>query len=337
MSYIEFKNIHKEYGNQNIFTDFSFSIEKGDFVTLLGPSGCGKSTLLRCLAGFENISKGHIFLDGIDITQKRPQERNVGMIFQQYSLFPTMTVYENIAFGLKMQQYSKHEIQKRIHEMLTMVDLQDSENKYPSQLSGGQQQRVALARCLVTQPKVLLLDEPFSAIDAKLRKSLQHKLRTIHKELGITSIFVTHDQDEAMILSDIIHVTNKGTIEQSGTALELYSNPQSHFVASFIGNNNILTQDEYFSISNEHCSYKYIVIRPELIALQDSPCTEKDTLCTKGRIVSCRHQGNIINYQVDLQGVPITVEKISESKNIYSANQILYVCIKKSDINYINS
>ncbi len=337
MSYIEFKNVNKEFENQSIFSNFNFQVKKGDFVTLLGPSGCGKSTLLRCLAGFEPISSGHIFLDGVDITKKSPQERNIGMIFQQYSLFPTMTVYENIAFGLKMQRCNKKEAQERIEDIITMVDLQGNEKKYPSQLSGGQQQRVALARGLVTRPKVLLLDEPFSAIDAKLRKSLQHKLRTIHKNLGMTSIFVTHDQDEAMILSDVIHVTNKGNIEQSGTALDLYNKPQTHFVASFIGNNNILTQEEYFIISSEINEQKYIIIRPETIELSHTPCENKNAICHKGRIISCRHQGNIIHYHVDIQGVQVSVEKISESRNIYHENECLYVSINRDAINYVDA
>ncbi len=336
MSYIEFKNVCKEFENQSIFSNFNFQVNKGDFVTLLGPSGCGKSTLLRCLAGFEPISSGHIFLDGVDITKKKPQERNIGMIFQQYSLFPTMTVYENIAFGLKMQKYSKKVAQEHIEDIITMVDLQGNEKKYPSQLSGGQQQRVALARSLVTRPKVLLLDEPFSAIDAKLRKSLQHKLRTIHKNLGMTSIFVTHDQDEAMILSDVIHVTNKGTIEQSGTALELYNTPKSHFVASFIGNNNILTQEEYFTLSNEHCAQKHIIIRPETLELSHTPCQDTNAFCHKGRIISCRYQGNIIHYHVNIQGIQISVEKLSESSNVFHENECVYVSIHKNTLNYVD-
>lgn len=203
MAYIEFKNIDKYFGKQHVLKNLSLSVEKGQFVTLLGASGCGKSTLLRALAGLTNINSGSIFLGGEDITYKSPNKRNIGMIFQQYSLFPTMNVYNNVSFGLRMRNMDKDQIFSLVSNAIKMVNLEGSEKKYPSQLSGGEQQRVALARCIVTQPKVLLLDEPFSAIDAKLRKSLQSRIKEIHKELGMTSIFVTHDQDEAMTMSSI--------------------------------------------------------------------------------------------------------------------------------------
>ena len=193
MAYITFEHIDQYYGSQHVLKDLNLSVEKGAFVTLLGPSGCGKSTLLRCLAGLEPVSHGRILLDGEDITHKAPRVRHVGMIFQQYSLFPTMTVAGNIAFGLKIQGVCRSEIAERVREVLEIVDLKGSEKKYPSQLSGGEQQRVALCRSLVTKPKVLLMDEPFSAIDAKLRKELQTRIKEIHEQLGMTTLFVTHD------------------------------------------------------------------------------------------------------------------------------------------------
>ena len=191
-------------------------VEKGELLTLLGPSGCGKSTLLRCLAGLEAVQEGQIFLEDQDITNLDARLRQIGMVFQQYSLFPNMTVEQNLAFGLKIQKLSKEEMKEEITKALKMIGMEDKRNSYPNQLSGGQQQRVALARAIVTKPKVLLLDEPLSAIDAKLRKNLQIEIRRIQKELNITTIFVTHDQDEAMIMSDRICLLNEGEIEQLG-------------------------------------------------------------------------------------------------------------------------
>lgn len=194
MSYIRFENLSKNYGQKEVLKDINLEIEKGTLVTLLGPSGCGKSTLLRCLAGLETVSSGKIFLDGKDITDISPRDRGIGMVFQQYSLFPNMTVEQNIAFGLKIKKTDKKVIQEKVNDIISIVGLKEQVKQYPSQLSGGQQQRAALARAIVTEPKVLLLDEPLSAIDALLRHSLQIEIRRIQQELGITAIFVTHDQ-----------------------------------------------------------------------------------------------------------------------------------------------
>ena len=200
MAYIEFRNITKMFGDNRVLDEITMEVQKGDLVTLLGPSGCGKSTRLRCLSGLESVTEGQIFLDGEDITETPPSQRNVGMVFQQYSLFPNMTVEQNIAFGLKMKKAAPEVIDEKVRGAIRMVELEGKEKSYPANLSGGQQQRVALARSIVMEPKVLLLDEPLSAIDAKLRKSLQSSIRQIHKELGLTTIFVTHDQDEAMVM-----------------------------------------------------------------------------------------------------------------------------------------
>lgn len=210
MSYINFENIVKDYGQNKVLKGINLQIEKGKLITLLGPSGCGKSTLLRCLAGLEQVTSGHIYLDGEDITALAPQKRNVGMVFQQYSLFPNMTVEQNIGFGLKMQKIPNDIIADKVKDAIELVELKGKEKSYPANLSGGQQQRVALARSIVMGPKVLLLDEPLSAIDAKLRKSLQSRIREIHNELNLTTIFVTHDQDEAMVMSDVIQLFNQG-------------------------------------------------------------------------------------------------------------------------------
>ena len=202
MSYIEFKNVKKSFEDTEVLKGISLSIEKGEFISLLGPSGCGKSTLLRCLSGLEEVTEGSFVLDGKDITKDAPQKRNIGMVFQQYSLFPNMNVEQNLAFGLEIKKVPKEQIKKEVQSALEMVGLLDKKKAYPANLSGGQQQRVALARAIVSKPKVLLLDEPLSAIDAKLRKNLQIEIRRIQKELNITTIFVTHDQDEAMLMSD---------------------------------------------------------------------------------------------------------------------------------------
>ena len=212
MSYIEFKNIHKRFGDVHVLKGIDLTIEQGEFVTLLGPSGCGKSTLLRCFSGLETVSEGQIFLDGVDITGFTPKQRKIGMVFQQYSLFPNMTVRQNVAFGLQIQKKDKAVIDEKVRETLEIVGLSEKIDQYPRQLSGGQQQRVALARAIVMEPKVLLLDEPLSAIDALLRRNLQVEIRKIQQKLGITAIFVTHDQEEAMVMSDTIHLFNLGKI-----------------------------------------------------------------------------------------------------------------------------
>ena len=222
MSYIRFENIVKSFGSNTVLKDINLEVEKGQLVTLLGPSGCGKSTLLRCLSGLETVTSGKVYLDDRDITDVNPKDRDIGMVFQQYSLFPNMDVAQNVAFGLKMKKVPNAEIDKRVKEMVDIVGLSDHLHHYPSELSGGQQQRAALARAMVTNPKVLLLDEPLSAIDALLRHSLQVEIRRIQQELNMTAIFVTHDQDEAMVMSDVIHLMYNGKIEQSATPTEMY-------------------------------------------------------------------------------------------------------------------
>ena len=225
MGYIRFENIVKNFGSTQVLKNINLDIEKGQLVTLLGPSGCGKSTLLRCLAGLETVTSGKIWLDGKEITNVEPRKRDIGMVFQQYSLFPNLTVEKNVAFGLQLKKMSKNQIDTKVKEMLEIVGLGDKGKNYPSQLSGGQQQRAALARAIVTEPKVLLLDEPLSAIDALLRKSLQMEIRRIQRETDITAIFVTHDQNEAMVMSDMIHLLYDGKIEQSAEPAQMYITP----------------------------------------------------------------------------------------------------------------
>ncbi|MBR5183078.1 MAG: ABC transporter ATP-binding protein, partial [Bacteroidales bacterium] len=237
---IELNNISKSFGDKVILDDVSIRVKKGEFVTLLGPSGCGKTTLLRLLAGFGQADKGEIRINGNDYTDVPPHLRPVNTVFQKYALFPHLDVYENIAFGLKLQKVPENEIDKIVRKVLKMVSMNDYEDRDVESLSGGQQQRVAIARAIANQPTVLLLDEPLAALDLKMRKDMQIELKEMHKKLGITFIYVTHDQEEALTLSDTIIVMNEGKIQQIGTPTDIYNEPQNSFVADFIGESNIL-------------------------------------------------------------------------------------------------
>jgi putative spermidine/putrescine transport system ATP-binding protein len=238
MIHLTLSNISKEYGSTSVVQDFNLEVEKGEFVSFLGPSGCGKTTTLRMVAGFEIPTTGTITMDGVDITKNAPNQRNVGMIFQAYALFPNMTVAQNIGFGLQIRRESKSVIKQRVDEMLALIRLEQHADKYPFQLSGGQQQRVALARALANQPQILLLDEPLSALDAKIRVQLRAEIRAIQRKTGITAIFVTHDQEEALSISDRVVVMYEGKMEQVGTPFEIYNFPQTAFVANFVGTLN---------------------------------------------------------------------------------------------------
>lgn len=243
MSYLTLSGITKQFGDTVVVDNFDLEIGKGEFVSFLGPSGCGKTTTLRMVAGFEIPTAGRINLDGADITDRAPNQRNVGMIFQSYALFPNMTVAQNIGFGLSVRKETKEMVKQRVDEMINLINLEEHANKFPYQLSGGQQQRVSLARALAIHPQVLLLDEPLSALDAKIRVSLRAEIRAIQRRLGITAIFVTHDQEEALSISDRIVVMNAGLIEQVGTPFEIYNFPQTQFVANFVGSLNNATAE----------------------------------------------------------------------------------------------
>jgi putative spermidine/putrescine transport system ATP-binding protein len=238
MTYLSISNVTKKFGDTVVVDNFNLDIAKGEFVSFLGPSGCGKTTTLRMVAGFETPTSGKIMLDGVDITDKAPNQRNVGMIFQSYALFPNMTVEQNIGFGLTVRKLEKNVVNQRVSEMVSLINLEKHAHKYPYQLSGGQQQRVSLARALANRPQVLLLDEPLSALDAKIRVTLRSEIRAIQKSLGITAIFVTHDQEEALSISDRIVVMNVGEMEQVGTPFEIYNFPKTRFVANFVGSLN---------------------------------------------------------------------------------------------------
>ena len=237
---IELKNISKNFEDQQVLKGIDLNIYENEFITLLGPSGCGKTTLLRIIGGFEEPSNGQLIFDGKDISKVPPYKREVNTVFQKYALFPFLNVADNIAFGLNLKKMDKDVIEKKVSRMLELVGLKGFEKRDVTLLSGGQQQRVAIARALVNEPKVLLLDEPLGALDAKLRKDMQTELKKIQKEVGITFIFVTHDQEEALSMSDTIVVLNDGVIQQIGTPMDIYNEPQNRFVAEFIGESNII-------------------------------------------------------------------------------------------------
>ena len=325
MSYLSIRGLHKSYGATSIFSDIHCEIGKGEFVTLLGPSGCGKSTLLRCIAGLTEVGGGQILLDGEDLVPQAPQKRGIGMVFQSYALFPNMTVQQNVAFGLRMQKVAKEESAQRVREALAMVELGDFAARYPHQLSGGQCQRVALARSLVTRPRLLLLDEPLSALDARIRKHLREQIRTIQQELGLTTIFVTHDQEEALVMSDRIFLMNAGKIVQSGDAETLYTAPVDAFAAGFIGNYNLLDADTASRLLGRPIGSR-IAIRPEAIQLGGEGGIE-------GQIRSHSLLGNVIRYRVEARGVELLVDVLNRAaSDMHGSGQRIALCIDAAAI-----
>ncbi|WP_313458725.1 ABC transporter ATP-binding protein [Pseudomonas sp.] len=305
MSFVSVQNLQKSYAASSVFENIDCQIERGEFVTLLGPSGCGKSTLLRCIAGLTPVDAGKILLDGQDIVPLSPQKRGIGMVFQSYALFPNMTVEQNVAFGLRMQKVKSSESQARVREALALVELGSFAARYPHQLSGGQCQRVALARSLVTRPRLLLLDEPLSALDARIRKHLREQIRAIQRELGLTTIFVTHDQEEALTLSDRIFLMNQGRIVQSGDAETLYTAPVDLFAAGFIGNYNLLDADSASRVLQRPVTSR-LAIRPESISL--GLIGELDAVVRSHSLL-----GNVIRYRVQVREVELVVDVLNRS------------------------
>lgn len=306
MRYLNVTQLNKSYGPTTIFENIDFSADEGEFVTLLGPSGCGKSTLLRCIAGLTDVDSGTILLQGQDLVPLPPQKRTIGMVFQSYALFPNMTVEKNVAFGLKMQKLPAGEIQQRVMEALALVELTDFARRYPHQLSGGQCQRVALARSLVTRPRLLLLDEPLSALDARIRRHLREQIRHIQQELKLTTIFVTHDQEEALTLSDRIVLMNRGRIVQNGNAETLYTQPVDLFAAGFIGNYNLLSAEQATQLTGQPFSSQ-VAIRPESIQL----CAPQAGIAAT--ILSHSLLGNVIRYRVLANQVELSVDVLNRS------------------------
>jgi putative spermidine/putrescine transport system ATP-binding protein len=317
MSSLSIQNVTKYFGQDKVLDQLNLEVEKGEMVTLLGPSGCGKSTLLRCISGLTVMEEGAIILEGQDISAVPPKSRNVGMVFQSYELFPNMTVYDNIAFGLKMHKMPSQQIRKRVDEMIQVIDLPNKMNAYPHELSGGQQQRVALARSLAIQPKVMLMDEPLSALDAKIRRNLRVELRSIQKKLGMTTVFVTHDQEEALTISDRVCVMNKGKIVQMGSPEEIYTHPRTEFVARFIGNYNILSTEQ-LKVFNGRVSItgNQFAIRPEsmqLSSLLTNSQAEFLGLEAECEILEATVLGNIMRYVVAVKGLKLTVDALNIS------------------------
>ncbi|WZL73985.1 ABC transporter ATP-binding protein [Clostridiaceae bacterium 35-E11] len=315
MSFLVVKEVEKKFEDLQVLKKVNLSIEKGKLITLLGPSGSGKSTLLRCIAGLEEISGGSIIVNGEDITHKEPKDRDVGMVFQQYVLFPNMNVYDNIAFGMKLRKIDKKEIDKRVQEVLGIVELKDKKDAYPHQLSGGQQQRVALARSIVLHPKILLFDEPLSALDRKIRKSLQIAIKKIQRQLDITSVFVTHDQEEAMTISDEIYVMNGGKIEQSGTPREIYKNPKTSFIARFIGAYNVIDKESFQKCFHQPIKGKEIAIRPEVmdITKEEVIPSQNDIVLKNCVVTDVSIIGNVIRYEVKNKNLTFNVDVMNKN------------------------
>ena len=336
---IDIKHVSKWFGDKQVLDDVSLCIRKGEFVTILGPSGCGKTTLLRILAGFDTASEGEILLEGSDITQTPPHQRPMNTVFQRYALFPHLNVYDNIAFGLKLKKEKDNIIENRVRRALKMVGMTDYEHRDVNSLSGGQQQRVAIARAIVNQPTVLLLDEPLAALDLKMRKDMQMELKEMHKTLGITFIYVTHDQEEALTLSDTIVVMSEGVIQQIGTPTDIYNEPENCFVADFIGESNILngTMIEDRLVRFMGTEFKCVdegfgenvpvdvVIRPEDIYIM----AHTENAMLHGRVSSCIFKG--VHYEMTVQ-LPNGYELMVQDYNAFEPDTEVSLIIKPSDI-----
>ena len=338
---IELKNISKSFNSESILSNFNFTLYENKFITILGPSGSGKTTIIKLIAGFESVDTGEIILNNIKVNNIPPNKREVNTVFQNYSLFPHMTVYENIAFGLRMKKKNKDYIEQAVTEVLKMIKMENFASRKPDQLSGGQQQRVAVARAIVNKPLILLLDEPLSALDEKLRKEMQVELKSIQQDLGITFILVTHDQEEALSISDNVIVLNNGKIEQIGSPKEIYEHPVNSFVASFVGELNILdakiktiNQNQLTIVVEEIYTYQIqnknnfvvqdkikLLIRPEKLRLALSK--EKSTSNNlKGQIIEIRYRGSLLDYIILINNTKkLTVTMLqNKDANIFNYN-----------------
>ena len=325
--YVEMKNIYKRYGDFLASDNVSFGIEKGKLVARLGPSGRGKTTLLRMIAGLENPNSGDIFIDGKRVNDIPASKRGIGFVFQNYALFRYMTVFDNVAFGLELQKMPKKQIKERVKELLELTGLSGMEKRYPNQLSGGQRQRVAFARALAPNPQVLLLDEPFAAIDAKVRTELRSWLKEMVEKLGITSIFVTHDQDEAVEVADEIIITNHGTIEQMGMPVEIYKSPGTPFVAKFIGRSSVVEEYGKLKGFDQVEGADRAVIRPEFIKISKSGKLDQYISAAEtGVVKDVVFRGNRIDITVDINGIEVVGERSLE-KDLVSVGETVHVLI----------
>ncbi len=326
MTHLELTHIHKSFGSAAAVADFNLAVEQGEFVSFLGPSGCGKTTTLRMIAGFELPTSGKIAIDGADLTYTPPNKRNVGMVFQSYALFPNMTVAQNVGYGLKIAGKTKAEIEARVQEMLALIQMGKFAARYPYQLSGGQQQRVALARALAIRPQVLLLDEPLSALDAKIRLELRQEIRRIQQQLGITTIYVTHDQEEALSLSDRIVVMSQGKIEQVGTPTEIYNEPATEFVAQFVGHINLLPVEVVTPAEGvvrlggqviRAGRFGHLNGRPVRLAVRPeelNPGFVEGVNNLRGRVESVTYLGSIVRIRVEVEGHLLALDMFNERR-----------------------
>ena len=336
---VKLENYSKSFNKKEIIKDINLEVYEGEFLTLLGSSGCGKTTILRSISGLDYPTTGKIYIDGKDVTKLEPPKRQVNTIFQNYALFPLMTIEENIGFGLKMKKTPKEIINKRVQEMLELVHLQGYEKRKPSELSGGEQQRVSIVRGLINNPKVLLLDEPLSALDLKLRKKMQIELKQLQKKLGITFIYVTHDQEEALSMSDRIVVLKDGKIEQIGSPIEVYENPKTLYVADFLGEANVFEStileitneksrviiddnDKCFILKNDNKVNDKIniIIRPENIKISKTP---KENNCFEGQIYDQIYDGAFTKILIKYNKKTIKV-LISGNDKLYNKGDIVY-------------
>ncbi len=355
---VEIQGVSKYFEEVKVLDNICLSINKGEFFSILGPSGCGKTTLLRIIAGFERPDSGKIIIDGVDYTDVPPYKRPVNMVFQNYALFPHLNVFENVAFGLRYQNLGRLEVKKKVFEVLELVKLTGLENRKPSELSGGQKQRVALARALVLKPKVLLLDEPLNALDPKLRKEMQIELKKLQHEVGITFIFVTHDQEEALSISDRIAVINAGRIEQVGTGYEIFEKPRTEFVASFMGARNLFTGNlrklnKYvfevelpnlarFKISVNKVNSKFnstsgelkFVVRPEKIFIRKTPLKNQAFVSIPTIVESRVYYGASTSWVLKANGFLIFVEEqnrdVKFRHNFYPGEEVYAVWEKRN-------
>ena len=326
---IELKNIVVQFGEFTALHDINVHVKEGEFFTFLGPSGCGKTTTLRTITGFINPVSGTVHVKDRDITHVPIEDRNIGIVFQSYALFPTMTVYDNIAFGLKIKKLKKQEIDKKVREIAKKVDLSDEQlKKAVSQLSGGQQQRVAIARALVTGPAIICMDEPLSNLDAKLRVQLRNELKRMQQEFGITTIYVTHDQEEALTLSDRIAVFNKGYIEQIGTPNEVYNHSATEFVCNFIGDINRLSGEVSQKLGVDPAMNNYM--RLERIHVNVEPAA--DDVVIPGVVRSREYYGLYIKYSIDLGSQMIMVIEKNDGINIYETGQQVNAVLNRRDV-----
>ncbi len=321
MTFLTISHLEKSFGPNRVVKDFNLEVEKGEFISLLGPSGCGKTTVLRMVAGFETPTSGLITIDGADVLRLKPNRRNIGMVFQSYALFPNLTVAQNVGFGLKVAGAPRASIAPRVAEMLELIGLPSLGDRYPYQLSGGQQQRVALARALAPSPQVLLLDEPLSALDAKVRVSLRNEIRAIQKDLGITTIFVTHDQEEALSMSDRVVVMHQGIADQVGSPFEIYNRPTTRFVANFVGTLNTIEAEVLdpatghlraggteFTLGREVApGHVTLGLRPEMVRLGPGEVT------LSGRIAEVDFLGSVIRLRADLGTERIAFDTFNSS------------------------